>query len=362
MSEYDAKPKTLAAPTNSKQPTPAPTPKRPARLLTRAARPASRGDAEVEPETAPPTAETNPESEDDRAPPEESTDWVSNVRLKETKLKGKYGEYAMSGAFVPGTVKQWGYRVELEMKPNGKAKSERIAWVQVVRRYDNRADDWAKRSQEQGMTPDRARRTDPKSGFRVDRATSTEGKSPFYGMNKQPDGTRTPSSKVRIGKYGGDNPWMRDTPELYNKDQVEFVTTATDMETGTPFDAIQWGVTLDTAASVATPDIPKLIEGGDSHIAGRDRAIDLWNREIANGTIDKLPTTSNPPATARALSALIAAGKQPAKIVELLATITDPDLRKRVATCYREETDRPLREDLRKVLSDTDRKRLGGWL
>lgn len=152
------------------------------------------------------------------------------------------------------------------------------------------------------------------------------------------------------------------TPELYNKDQVEFVTTATDMETGTPFDAIQWGVTLDTAANVATPDVPKLIEGGDSHIAGRDRAIDLWNREIANGTIDKLPTTSNPPATARALSALIAAGKQPAKIVELLGTITDPDLRKRVATCYREETDRPLREDLRKVLSDTDRKKLGGWL
>lgn len=294
------------------------------------------------------------------APAEESTDWVSKVRLNETKLKGNYGEYKISGSFVPGKLLQWAYQCEIEMKPSSKAKSEGIAWVQVVRRHDTFTDDWAKTREQQGIDGERAKRTDPKTGFRIDRKDATKQKSPFYGLDKKTGGLETSSRNARTGKYGGENPWMRDTPDVFDNDQLEFITTATDMEKGIQFDAIQWGVTFNKAQNVAAPDTPRLIAGGGSQLAGRDRAIDLWNREIANGEIDKLPTTSNPAATARALSGMIT-GKDAAKVIDTLSKITDPDLRKRVVACYREETDRELRHDLQTVLSSADQKKLEAW-
>lgn len=298
----------------------------------------------------------------EKAMAEEET-WKPSTAKKTDTLAGTYGEYKVKHGFAYDAIDGWSYEVELTMTANEKATAEKIGWIQTVRRSKGSGGGWASGKDDQGMTDERAKRTDDKTGFRVDRASAPDKKTPFYGMDKGSDGKLSAASNTKVGKHGGTNAYLYDGPGLYDKDELEFVSTATDMATGAQYDAVHWGCKYDKAGKVATETTPALIKAGDELLAGRDRAINKWNTDIAKGDIDKVPTTADPAATARTLSGQLGGtGVDEAGVTTSLKAVTDEDLRKRIQACYKVETGRSLADDLKTKLSKDALTGLDAWL
>jgi hypothetical protein len=301
--------------------------------------------------------------QEEHAPPQEEGEWKPSTDKAETKLTGTYGEYTVKHGYNYDTDSGWEYEVKITMKANDKAKADKIGWIQVVRRTKGSSGGWATGKNDQGMTEERAKRTDSKTGFRVDRASATEKKTPFYGMNKGTDGKLSAGGNTKIGKHGGTDAYLYDAPGLYDKDELEFLSTATDIDTGTQYDAIKWGAKYDKAGKVATEITPELVKAGDPMMAGRDRAINKWNTDVATGDIDKVPTTADPAATAKTLSGMLGGtGVDEESVKKCLKDITDADLRKRICACYKLETGRELGTDLSSNLSKEALSGLEAWL
>lgn len=296
--------------------------------------------------------------------PKAEEDWKPSTVKNETKLTGTYGEYTVKHGFHYDATDGWSYEVEIKMKAGEKATAEKIGWIQVVRRSKGAGGSgWATGKDDQGMTDERAKRTDAKSGFRVDRVSAPDKKTPFYGMSKGSDGKLNAASNTVIGKHGGADPYLYDGPGLYDKDEVEFVSTATALDTGTQYDAIHWGCKYDKAGKIATETTPACVKAGDDLIAGRDRAVNKWNNDVAKGDIDKVPTTADPVATANTLKGMLAGSTtDEAGVAKTLKETTDPDLRKRIQAAYHMETGKTLADDLKAHLGKDALTGLDAWL
>jgi hypothetical protein len=85
---------------------------------------------------------------------------------------------------------------------------------------------WHTKEDDPGMTAERAKRTDAKSGMRVDRADPAEDKTPFYGMYKDDKGQLNAYSTARVGWFGGPKPMLDDAPSVADPRTREFVATA----------------------------------------------------------------------------------------------------------------------------------------
>lgn len=293
----------------------------------------------------------------------EEAEWKPSVAKTETKLTGTYGEYTIKHGFNNDPSTGWEYEVKIEMAANDKAKADKIGWIQVVRRTKGASGGWATGKDDQGMTEERAKRTDAKTGFRVDRVSAPDKKTPFYGMNKGSDGKLSAGGNTKVGKHGGTNPYLYDAPGLYDKDELEFLSTATALDTGTQYDAIKWGCKYDKAGKIATEITPSLVLAGDAMMAGRDRAINKWNTDVATGDIDKVPTTADPAETAKTWAGMLGvASVDEAGLTSALKAVTDADLRKRICACYQIETGRALSADLKAHLSAAALVGLESWL
>jgi len=314
----------------------------------------------VEPEER---ADTSHATGEEHAAVHEEQPWKPSEDKTETKLTGTYGEFSVKHGFNYDTSTGWEYEVKITMKANDKAKAGKIGWIQVVRRTKGSGGGWATGKDDQGMTEERAKRTDAKTGFRVDRVSAPEKKTPFYGMNKGNDGKLSAGGNTTIGKHGGADAYLYDAPGLYDKDELEFVSTATDLDTGAQYDAVRWGCKYDKDGKVATEVTPTLITAGEDLLAGRDRAINKWNTDVATGDIDKVPTTADPAATAKTLSGMLSGSKvDEAGVANTLKGITDGDLRKRVKASYQLETGKTLADDLRAHLGKDALAGLDEWL
>ena len=294
---------------------------------------------------------------DEEAAPDEEAGWSPATSHAETKLTGTFGEYTVKHGFNAAE-----YYIEITMKPNAKATAAKIGFVQVVRRSNGDKGGWSTGAKDQGMTAERAKRTDQKTGWRVDRTSAPEKKTPFYGMNKGSDGKLTASNHARVGKHGGDDPWIRDKSALLANDKMQFLSTATDMAKGTQYDAIAWGFTHDKANQTATEETPTIVKAGDERMAGRDIAIDKWNTDAAGGDVDKVPTTADPGATARELvGALHGWGTNEDAIRKALKPISDADLKARVKAAYKALAGRELYDDLHDTLGADQLKTFEQW-
>jgi hypothetical protein len=307
---------------------------------------------------------------------QEEAVWAPPTTKTETKLAGTYGEYTVKCGFIYDSG-DWSYETEITMHANEKAKAaNRIGWVQVVRRSKGALAGWGTSATDQGMTRERQKRTDQKTGWRVDRVSAPEKKTPFYGMSKQADKSLTAASNTKVGKYGGDDAYLYDAPGLYDKDEVQFLSVATDMDTGAQYDAISWGAKYDATGKVAIGETPKIIKAGDDRMAGGDAAINLWNNKVAGGDIDKVPTLQDPADTAQnAMVALTSGGGGGGTVAKLvsdknrleklrtsLGSVSDPNVRARVKAVYRTQTGREIADDLRAQLSGDDLKEFQAWL
>lgn len=300
------------------------------------------------------------------APPEE--DFKPTTGTKKTTVKGTFGDYEVEHGLTKLHDKTrnppWGeYTLKITMKPNAKTGTSTIAFVQTVRRLTT-GGGWATKATDSGMNAERAKRTDSKTGFRVDRYDATATKTPFYGMQKGGDGKLTETSNTHQGKHGGDDPWMKDVPGTLDPDKIQFTATATDIADGIQFDAIGWGFEYDSAKKVYSEETPSLVMAGSERMAGRDRAISKWNTDVATtgSGIDKVPTKSDPAAVATTLqTALSAATVDKTAVRTTLLAVTDADVRARVAACYKLETGRELKADLEAKLSVDELKGLDAW-
>lgn len=298
--------------------------------------------------------------------PEE--DWKPGTGTKTSTLTGTFGDYAIEYGLTtapdPKKADGWGlYYIKITMTPNAKTGSNKIAFVQVIRRGEI-GGAWQTKATDPFMTAERAKRTDPKSGFRIDRYDATQAKTPFYGMQKGSGGV-SETSNSHAGKQGGDKPWMKDSAGVGpNAEIAEFVATATDQTDGTQFDAVKWGFKYDLTSKTYAEVTPVLVKAGSAEIAGRDRAIKKWNDDVATSGsgIDKAPVKSDPAGTASTLAAALGAAKvDEATVTSTLKAITDADLRLRVAACYEMETGRKLSDDLKAKLSATAAGGLTDW-
>ena len=299
---------------------------------------------------------------------EQAQSWTPATGKTTTKLTGTYGDYEVEHGLIkapdPSKSDGWGeYFLKITMTPNAKTGSSQIGFVQVVRRGEL-SGAWHTKASDPFMGAERAKRTDPKSGFKVDRYDATKAKTPFYGMQKGSGGL-TETSNTHAGKYGGDKPWLKDVPGVGpNPENAEFVATATDMANGTQFDAVKWGFKYDSASKTYVEITPTLVKAGSNEIAGRDRAVKKWNDDVATSGsgIDAVPVTSDPAGTASTLNtALNGSTVDKNKVTTTLTAITDADLRLRVAACYEMEVGRKLADDLKAKLSSSERAQLTDW-
>jgi hypothetical protein len=297
---------------------------------------------------------------DEEAAPDEEAEWTPSTDKTETKLSGTYGDYVVKHGFS-NTDDGWSYEAEITMKPNAKAKADKIGWIQVVRRSKSDKGGWATAEKDKGMDAERAKRTDQKTGWRVDRKSAITKKTPFYGMDKGTDGKLTATNNTKIGKHGGDDPYLWDRPGLFAKDQMQFLSTATDMATGTQYDAISWGCTYDKAAKIAIGETPAIVKAGDERMAGRDIAINKWNSDVAKGDIDKVPTTVDPGAIAQTVVGALTLGTDEDALRQALKGITNTDVKMRVKAAYKALTGSSLYDDLWGRLRPEELKEFDAW-
>jgi hypothetical protein len=229
-------------------------------------------------------ASASAEAEEDFKPP---------LGTKETKLPGTFGEFSVKHGLTkaPSKGDLGEYSAHIEMTPNKKAGDSKIAFVQVVRSANEPGSAWHTKKNDPGMTADRAKRTDDKSGMRVDRADPAGDKTPFYGMYKDDKGKINAYSTARVGWFGGPKPMLDDVPSVADPRTREFVATAMDTQTGTEFGAVNWGFSFDSKSKHSGEVTPNLVDAKSDLIKGRDAAMDKWNAEVAtkDSGIDKVP-------------------------------------------------------------------------
>lgn len=113
------------------------------------------------------------------SPPEE--DFKPTTGTKKTIVKGTFGDYeiehGLTKLYDKTRTPPWGeYTLKITMKPNARTGSSAIGFVQTVRRLTS-GGGWATRATDSGMNAERAKRTDSKTGFRVDRYDATATKT-----------------------------------------------------------------------------------------------------------------------------------------------------------------------------------------
>jgi hypothetical protein len=106
----------------------------------------------------------------------EEAEWKPSTDKTETTLAGTYGEYKVKHGFTEDPTDGWEYEVKITMTANDKATAEKIGWVQVVRRSKGAGGGWAAGTDDRGMTDERAKRTDAKTGFPFDRVSAPRRK------------------------------------------------------------------------------------------------------------------------------------------------------------------------------------------
>lgn len=277
---------------------------------------------------------------------------------KSKELVGTYGTYTArwQWVMVKGVPS---LKFELTMHADAKKlqAGSQIAFVQVTRRSSDGGKTYATKVTDAGMTEDRAKRTDQKTGFRIDRDSSEH--PPFYGTEKH-DGAITATSNTKIGTVGGQNAWLWDRPRaLTSQDSMEFISTATDIATGQQLDAIQWGFGPNHADMT-----PEIIPGTDARLVGRDRAIDTWNENVAQNEGEGVPLEGsfNPTDAAQMLAQNLHDKNKDAVTMTLKNPInTKGDHRARVKANYVVETGHDLAADL-KTMYGSDVKKYKDWL
>lgn len=224
---------------------------------------------------------------------EAEEDFKPAIGTKETKLAGTFGEFTVKHGLTkaPSKGDLGEYAAHIEMTPNKKAGDSKIAFIQVVRSANEPGSAWHTKKDDPGMTAERAKRTDAKSGMRVDRADPAGDKTPFYGMYKDDKGQLNAYSTARVGWFGGPKPMLDDAPSVADPRTREFVATATDTKTGTEFGAVNWGFSFDSKSKHSGEVTPDLVDAKSDLIKGRDTAMDKWNTEVAtkDSGIDKVP-------------------------------------------------------------------------
>jgi hypothetical protein len=277
-------------------------------------------------------------------------------------LKGKYGTYTVQFSTVKLNndegAKQDAVKIHIAMQADEKlVKSRQVGFVQVTRRSEDGGKSWAT-NKSQAMSEERVRRTDKKTGYRVDR--TDDAKSPFYGASRK-DGELTTGSSAKLGKPSGAE--LKDRPWVFPNHHMEFISTATDTSTGQQYDAISWGYRA-SASSVEMIE-PSIIDTYDERLAGRDRAIHQWNDKIAteDGGIDSVPTQYDPLDAVGLLKTNIETPNKDAARI----TLENPHNRTaerihKVKVNYQLETGRSLASDLKKLLDDKDEKKFKDWL
>jgi hypothetical protein len=83
---------------------------------------------------------------------------------------------------------------------------------------------------------DQLARIDEVNSWAIDRVDPKGDKTPFYGMFKS-GSTLNQYTRTQVGMHGGDDAMLSDTPDVWNPDQQQFVSTAMDMASGTEFGA-----------------------------------------------------------------------------------------------------------------------------
>lgn len=183
------------------------------------------------------------------------------------------------------------YYLLAELELNEAAGEGDVGFLQTVKAGES-GGDWSKKKGDKGISTDeRANRTDPATGMRVDRGSATKYKTPFYGMKKNDKDEIEPKDRNNsLGSYGGNKVKMRDRPAIpysYGK-KMTFTTTAMKVAGGQQLGAFTWGFDNGDAWSEITP--AKLSEG-DVLLDERDAAMKRWNEKSATegSGIDKVP-------------------------------------------------------------------------
>jgi len=226
---------------------------------------------------------------------EKEEDFKPATGTKETPLKGTYGDFKVKHGLtkVPSKGDLGEYSVEIEMKPNKATGASKVGFMQTVRSANAPGSAWHTKGTDPGMTAERAKRTDPKTGWRVDRADPSTDKTPFYGMYKDDKGKINQYSTARVGTFGGDSARLEDAPSVADPRTREFVATAKDMTDGKEFGAVHWGFAFDSASKTSTEVTPALLDAGAAELKGRNAAVEKWNTVVATdgSGIDKVPGT-----------------------------------------------------------------------
>lgn len=243
--------------------------------------------------TSGPAVQRNPDKD---KPKDKPKDFKPAAGTKVIELKGKFGVWkvehglsAVPDATKPGGAGKGKYTLKILFTPNDKTGTSKIGFVQVYRQGMPDGG-WAKKEGDYSLTKDEAARTDEVDGWAIDRADPKGDKTPFYGMFKS-GSTLNQYTRTQVGTHGGDDAMLSDTPDVWNPDQQQFVSTAMDMASGTEFGAVFWGYHYDGAKKVWADEEPRLVDSTSDEMKGRDRAIKKWNDVVATpgSGIDKVP-------------------------------------------------------------------------
>jgi len=283
------------------------------------------------------------------------------TNLHPRTLPGKYGDYLVQFAPVKVTKdgeKHDAIKINIKMTPKANVTARQVGYIQVTRLSEDGGRTWATQKS-QAMSDQRVKRTDKKTGFRVDRGE--DDKTAVYGTSKSDDGGLKATDNAKLGNPGGAE--MTDRPWVLPSKHAEFISTATDTTTGQQFDAISWGYKADATHVEAIE--PSIIDTYDERLAGRDRAIHQWNDKIAteDGSIAKAPIDFDPVEAAGMLKQNLEGGNKDF----LKMTLENPSNRtpehiKKIKVQYQMETGKALASDLKNVLDDKDEKKFKDWL
>lgn len=234
--------------------------------------------------------ESTDPAENGSAPHREMGGFKPKMGKTKTSFGNGFGDFeAQHGLQSRPSASSWGgYYFNLEMTPKETTGESEIGFVQVARQSES-GGDISKEATDYKMNDYFAGLTEQESGWALDRANASRDKTPFYGMYNDSAGNTQQYSTSKVGKFGGSKALLHDVPSVGMKDKMEFTATAMDMKTGKEFGAVAWGFEYNEADKVYKEETPKLINSGSERLAGRDRAVDHWNDNIATGDIDKVP-------------------------------------------------------------------------